>query len=101
MTARYGALNQAWIDSAIPPFVLQTPDWRSGWDVLLDWVCSKTGDSNRNWSANLGSLWAKEIHIFSHVLQSSGGHSNEHAALEEEGMRAILAWWKERTERDK
>jgi hypothetical protein len=33
--ARYERINQAWDGSEIPDFVLSTPDWQSGWEVLL------------------------------------------------------------------
>jgi hypothetical protein len=38
LDARYEAINKAWQDSGIPVFVLQTPDWQSGWRVFLDWL---------------------------------------------------------------
>ena len=38
LDARYEAIGKAWLDSGIPTYVLQTPDWQSGWQVLLDWL---------------------------------------------------------------
>jgi hypothetical protein len=42
---------------------------------------------------NAGTAWANEIHIFSHMHSPKGGHNLEHVTVEEEGTRAILAWW--------
>jgi hypothetical protein len=37
LEARYAAINRAWLDSEIPPYVWKTPDWRGGWAAYLDW----------------------------------------------------------------
>jgi hypothetical protein len=38
LDARYERIDQAWARSEIPDFVLDTPDWQSGWEVLLGWL---------------------------------------------------------------
>jgi hypothetical protein len=38
LEARYEGINQAWLASEIPCFVRETPDWQSGWQVMLDWL---------------------------------------------------------------
>jgi hypothetical protein len=40
-------------------------------------------------------LRAREVHIISHSWSPEQGHNLKHVAIEEEGARAILAWWKE------
>jgi hypothetical protein len=103
LDARYTAINRSWEDSGIPTFVLQTPDWQTGWRVLLDWLAKydfRGGDPNV-WEDVVArsrpraeTSWAHEVHIFSHMhCPHPGGHSPAHAAIEEEGAHAILTWW--------
>ena len=104
LEARYEAIGQAWTDSGIPTFVLKTPDWQTGWRVLLDWLRLHDfrASDPKAWESicavswpNAGTAWANEIHIFSHMHSPTGGHNLEHVTVEEEGTRAILAWWQE------
>jgi hypothetical protein len=103
LEARYKSIDQAWQDSGIPRFVLETPDWQTGWRILHDWLGlhdfrardAKAWESivALSWP-NAKTSWVNEIHIFSHMHNSTGSHSPEHAVIEEEGTRAILAWWR-------
>jgi hypothetical protein len=108
LKARYEAINQAWQDSGIPARVLETPDWQSGWKVLLDLLkpydmrplAEKSDPKNKYWP-NSKTSWGQEVHIFSHTYNAAGsGHHHVQAALEEEFQRAILAWWNERAGTD-
>jgi hypothetical protein len=108
LDARYEAINQAWLTSEISCFVRETPDWQSGWKVLLDLLkpydtrplAEKSDPKNKYWP-NSKTSWGQEVHIFSHTYNAAGyGHHHVQAALEEEFQRAILAWWKERAGTD-
>jgi hypothetical protein len=102
LEARYEAIGQAWIDSRIPTFVLKTPDWQTGWHILHNWLGLHDfrGRDPKAWESicarswpNAETSWFQEIHIYSHMHSPTRGHNMEHAAIEEEGTRAILAWW--------
>jgi hypothetical protein len=105
LEARYEAINKAWQDSGIPVFVLQTPDWQSGWRALHDWLKPhgirayglKIWEGNTDYWPHSKTAWATEIHIFAHMYNPGSSHSPEHATIEEEGMRAIVAWWNEQS----
>jgi hypothetical protein len=105
LEVRYEAINKAWVDSGIPVFVLQTPDWQDGWRALHDWLKPhfirthdlKLWESTTVHWPHQKTAWEKEIHIISHVYSPGAGHCPEHATIEEEGTRAILAWWNERS----
>ena len=106
LEARYEAINRAWRESGIPAFVLQTPNWQSGWQALLDWlkpydIRSRDPEAWESIIANsrpsAKTTWENEIHIFSHFHSPVSGHCLEHVTIEEEGTRAILAWWQERS----
>jgi hypothetical protein len=103
LAARYDSIKQMWEASDIPTDVMKTPDWQSGWRVLLGWI-------ERHWPERwdpafspltrdarpfASAWWANEVHIFSHWLLP-GGHTPRHADLEEEATRLILQWWNER-----
>jgi len=102
LDARYERINQAWAGSEIPDFVLSTPDWQSGWKVLLGWVSRHVAGTDWPWppqdrSPLTNARWSNEVHIFSHMINRGvGGHSAGHVAIEEEGTRLILEWWNER-----
>jgi hypothetical protein len=102
LEARYTAIDRAWDDSGIPTYVLQTPDWQSGWRVLHDWLGRHDfrGRDPEAWEKVVAGSWPKaktswftEIHMFSHMHSPYRGHHSAHVAIEEEGARAILAWW--------
>jgi hypothetical protein len=104
LEARYEAINKAWQDSGIPVFVRQTPDWPDGWRVLNAWLkphfIRRSGlewGSSTETRPHSKTAWASEIHIFAHMNSPRAGHCPEHAAIEEEGAQAILAWWNERS----
>lgn len=102
LDARYERINQTWADSEIPDFVLSTPDWQSGWEVLLGWVSRHVSGTDWPWPPQdrrplTNARWSNEVHIFSHMINRGvGGHSAGHVAIEEEGTRLILEWWNER-----
>ncbi len=102
--AEYAAINEAWPASGIPTYVLQTPDWRAGWLVLLEWIKPhfvrwhglEAWEKARDYNPRAATGWAHEIHCFSHIYGPPGDHTPAHAAFEAEGTRAILAWWHSR-----
>ncbi len=102
LDARYERINQEWAGSGIPDFVLSTPDWQSGWEVLLSWVGQHMARAGRHWQPQdrrpyANARWWNEVHIFSHWINSGvGGHSAAHIAIEEEGTHLVLEWWHER-----
>ena len=38
LAARYDSIKQMWEASDMPTDVMKTPDWQSGWRVLLGWI---------------------------------------------------------------
>jgi hypothetical protein len=102
LDARYERIDQAWARSEMPDFVLDTPDWQSGWEVLLGWLGRHVAGTAWPWPPQdsrpfRNARWSNEVHIFSHMINSGvGGHGAGHVAIEEEGTRLILEWWNER-----
>lgn len=73
LDARYERINQTWADSEIPDFVLSTPDWQSGWEVLLGWVSRHVSGTDWPWPPQdrrplTNARWSNEVHIFSHMI---------------------------------
>jgi hypothetical protein len=105
--ARYDAINQSWEDSDLPVYVLQTPDWQEGWDVMLAWLAphwmirmggQAAWDRCGKYMPGSKTTWQNEIHIFSHMFHTGPqGHGPSHLAVEEEGAQAILVWWNDRS----
>jgi hypothetical protein len=116
----YNRLAKLWAGSDLPHSIWKTPDWESGYSLLLDWYeCrSKQLDwpsgrtskerffgwpsrqpplgQERDHRPSYEATWAHEVHVFSHILNPDSGHSLRHAAIEEEGARLVLQWWNER-----
>ena len=76
--------------------VVETDNWQCGWKLLKQWVRNKLGRENVVGEPFQDSLWAKEVHIWSHVVHSrlteTQGHTLTHARLEEELAGLILGW---------
>jgi hypothetical protein len=111
----YHSINQQWDDTTLPQAIYQTPNWQAGWLVIGYWVMSHDDRITLSWwdsrpprrypySQVEGydarwelweNTWAREVHIWSHCLPHGGGvgHSLQHAKVEAEGTRLILAWW--------
>ncbi len=104
LDARYDRINQQWAASGIPLRIFDTPDWQSGWDVLMDWVYQLMERADFTNARSLEPVrpsyhatWLNEVHIFSHMWNRGvGGHSLDHIAIEEEGARLVLEWWSDK-----
>lgn len=97
LDARYERIYQAWASSDIPSSVLDTPDWQNGCQIMIDWYSGHMArlgyPTKGDYRPSYHATWANEVHIFSHMIHLDGGHSLEHAAIEEEGTRLVLEWW--------
>ncbi len=114
----YALIDRMWTESDLPHSIWKTPDWESGYDLLIDWFerrskgldwpsgetprernygwPSRPSSGEREFRPSYDATWGHEVHILSHMLHREGGHSPRHADIEEEGVRLILQWWDER-----
>jgi hypothetical protein len=94
LEARYQQINGLWGDTNLPALIRDTPGWERGHQLLVDWYDGRQGlPTGRVAEPYFHDTWDKVVHIMSHVLCSKG-HSDEHAAMEEEGTRLIIEWWR-------
>jgi hypothetical protein len=97
LAAAYQRVDGMWEKSGLwRRAVHQTPNWQDGYCLLINWYREKAGLPP--WEGGYpyvhsDNTWQHEVHVFSHTAYRPGGHSVEHAMLEEEGARVVLDWW--------
>ena len=87
-------INRLWATTDLPALVWDTPNWRDGWRVMMALLCRYDPLAAKHCNAVPDARWENEVHILSHVACKGEGHTVRHLAIEEEGTRLILEWWR-------
>jgi hypothetical protein len=110
----YVRIDRMWTESDLPSSIWKTPDWESGYDLLLDWFERRS--KGLDWPS--GETPRERTMVGRHdrrqERESSDHHMTQHgatkftsfrtcftaraatASAKEEGVRLILQWWSER-----